>query len=201
MVGSREIYNKAMFRLRERVVTLGLARFRRFYWRIQGMQIGSRTVIPSLLVTWPHQVRIGERCTLERDIFFKFDGICKPGPNILIGSDTFVGRGCEFNIAGRITIGRDCLIASGVKFIDHDHGIDPADLMRSQAANISPILVEDDVWIGANAVILQGVHIGTGAIVAAGAVVRSRVAPYEIVGGVPAKTLKSRKIQTGSVNV
>jgi acetyltransferase-like isoleucine patch superfamily enzyme len=188
-----EAYFKAIFRIRERISTIIVARARTIYWGLQGMQIGSRTVLPRLMVTWPHQVRIGKRCTLESDIFFKFDGIYKPGAHIVIGDDSFVGRGCEFNISKHIDVGRHCLIASGVKFIDHDHGTDLSRLMRVQPCTASAIRIEDDVWIGANAVILQGVHLGIGAIVAAGAVVRNDVAPYDIVGGVPARSLKSRR--------
>jgi acetyltransferase-like isoleucine patch superfamily enzyme len=190
-----ETYNKAMFRIRERISTLLIARSRKIYWELQGMQIGSRTVVPRLMVTWPHQVRIGQRCTLESDIYFKFDGICKPGAHIVIGDNSFVGRGCEFNISKHIDVGRHCLIASGVKFIDHDHGTEISRLMRIQPCTASAIRIEDDVWIGANAVILQGVHIGMGSIVAAGAVVRNDVAPYDIVAGVPAKSLKNRRAQ------
>ena len=195
MFDRSEIYNKAMFRIRERISTLIVARFRGIYWSLQGMQIGSQTVVPRLIATWPHQVRIGQRCTLEPDIYFKFDGICKPGTHIVIGDDSFVGRGCEFNISKHIDVGDHCLIASGVKFIDHDHGMDLCRLMRVQPCTASAIRIENDVWIGANAVILQGVHIGTGAIVAAGAVVRNDVQPYDIVGGVPAKSLKNRRAQ------
>jgi acetyltransferase-like isoleucine patch superfamily enzyme len=190
-----EIAAKAMFRLRERISTLGLAQLRRAYWRVQGMQVGNGTVIPRLVVTWPHQVQLGQRCFLESNIYFKFDGIFTPGPNILVGDDTFLGSSCEFNISKHISIGRNCLIASGVKFVDHDHGTDSDTAMRFQPSTAAPIIIGDDVWIGANAVILQGVHIGTGAVVAAGAVVRSTVAPYEMVGGVPAKHLKSRRLQ------
>lgn len=63
---------------------------------------------------------------------------------------------------------------------------------KYEAQSKGKIVVEDDVWIGAGAVVLSGVHIGQGAIVAAGAVVANSVAPYSIVGGVPAKLIKFR---------
>lgn len=156
------------------------------------MIVGARTIVSRIQVTWPHQVKIGRDCLLEADVYFKFDGIHKPGPSISIGDCTFIGRGCEFNIAGRIDIGNHCLIASGSKFIDHDHGTDTKSLMRVQACPTSSIKIGDDVWIGANAIVLRGVSIGTGAIIAAGAVVRSDVKAYDIVGGVPAKVIRSR---------
>jgi Hexapeptide repeat of succinyl-transferase len=188
-----DLMRKITFRLRAMTNGLIFATLRRWYWSAQGMVIGRHTAVPRMMVTWPHQVQIGSNCVLEPDIFFKFDGICKPGPNIFIGDHTFLGRGCEFNISGQIHIGGHCLIASGVKFIDHDHGLALDALMRVQPPTQSPIALGDNVWIGANAIILQGTSIGAGAIVAAGAVVRSNVAPYDIVGGVPARVLKNRR--------
>lgn len=191
------IYNKLSlkiaYRLRERISNLGAARLRRLYWCSQGMRIGSGTSIPRMMVTWPHQVKIGRDCILEPDVYFKFDGIYKEGPSICIGDDTFIGRGCEFNISDKIHIGDHCLIASGVKFVDHNHRLDLGALIKTQTCIQSRITLEDDVWIGANAIILQGVSIGVGAVVGAGAVVRSSIAPYDIVGGVPARVLKSRR--------
>lgn len=64
--------------------------------------------------------------------------------------------------------------------------------MMAQGIEVEPVTVEDDVWIGMNCTILPGVTIGRGAIVAAGAVVRSDVAPYTIVGGVPAREIGRR---------
>lgn len=193
MFYNNETIAKIQFRIRERVKTLGIAQWRRIYWSNQGMRIGNKTVVPRLSVTWPHQVQIGNDCILEPNIYFKFDGIWCPGPNIIIGDHTFIGRECEFNIREHISIGKHCLIASGVKFVDHDHGTTPDQLMALQAGPASPIVLEDDVWIGANAVILKGVKLGTGSIVAAGAVVRRSVDAYDVVGGVPAKLLRNRK--------
>lgn len=64
--------------------------------------------------------------------------------------------------------------------------------MREQQGENRQIVIEDDVWIGYNAIILGGVTIGTGAVIAAGAVVTENVEPYSIVGGVPAKLIKKR---------
>jgi acetyltransferase-like isoleucine patch superfamily enzyme len=66
-------------------------------------------------------------------------------------------------------------------------------LMRLQRSIEKPIIIGNDVWIGANAVILKGVEIGDGAVVAAGAVVNKPIAAYEIWGGVPAKKIGQRK--------
>jgi acetyltransferase-like isoleucine patch superfamily enzyme len=166
---------------------------RKLWLRFQGARIGAGTILPRLLVTWPHQVAIGRRCTLEEDIFFKFDGVWQPGPSIVIGDHVFLGRGCEFNICKAITIGNHCAIASGCKFIDHDHGIPPIDqLIGPLPGPEYPIRLEENVWLGANVIVLKGVTIGRGAIVGAGAVVVKDVPPFEIWGGVPARKLGQR---------
>ncbi len=65
-------------------------------------------------------------------------------------------------------------------------------ILQGEKKGINPI-IEDDVWIGRNAIIMPGVRIGKGSIVGAGAVVTKNVEPYSIVGGVPAKLIRKRK--------
>lgn len=163
------------------------------YYRIHGMKIGKSVSFFRLHTTWPHQVSIGNSCVLEHDVYFKFDGIWKPGFSIKLGDNIFIGAGTEFNIRKYIEIGKNTLIASGCRFIDHDHGTHRGFLMREQQCPEKGIIIGEDVWIGANAVILKGVCIGEGAVVAAGAVVNRSIPPYEIWGGVPAKKIGERK--------
>ena len=188
----RILYRKAFFRIRERAGNLILRPVRRAYWSLQGMQIGKGTTFSSIHVTWPHQVRIGKNCRIEHDVYFHFDGIYSPGPTIVIGDDCFIGSGCEFNVTTGIEIGNKVLIASGCRFVDHNHGIAPGLPMGDQPGTAARISVENETWIGANAVILEGVSIGSGAVVAAGAVVTRPVPANAIVGGVPAKVLRYR---------
>ncbi len=189
----RRFVQKAGFVLRNRFF-LGIASFfRKFYWRILGMRIGKNTEIPHLFVTWPHKVSLGKNCRLEHGIYFKYDGIWDSGIAIDIGDNTFVGSHCEFNITKEIRIGRNGLIASGCRFIDHDHGyIDRTIPMNRSMAIEAPITIAEDVWIGCNAVILKGVTIGKGSIIAAGAVVNKSVPAYEIWGGIPAQKVGVR---------
>jgi acetyltransferase-like isoleucine patch superfamily enzyme len=171
-----------------------IAQLRTAWWRAHGIYVGSKTRLPRVHVIWPHQVSLGAGCVLEPDIYFKYDGIYAPGPSIVVRDRVFIGFGCEFNVRKRVEIGDDCLIASGCKFIDHDHGTASRDMpMRLQTSGAeAEITLEQDVWLGVNVVVLKGVRIGRGAIVAAGAVVTHSIPGYEIWGGVPARKIGAR---------
>lgn len=156
------------------------------------MKIGQDTFLPKFFVTWPHQLSIGKNCTLEKNINFKYDGPWLPGPRIVIGDTVFIGTNCEFNINEGINIGNDSLIASGCKFIDHDHGTALGEPMYQQYGSRAKISIGRDAWLGCNVIVLKGVNIGNGAIVAAGAVVTKSIPAYEIWGGVPAKKISQR---------
>ena len=185
--------DRAVFRFRATAAD-AVAELRTAWWRALGMEIGTGTRLPQVRVTWPHQVSLGDNCTLESDIYFKFDGIWAPGPSIVIRERVFIGLGCEFNIRKKIEVGANCLIASGCKFIDHDHGTARRDAPMNQQADgaEAEIIVEEDVWLGVNVIVLKGVQIGRGAIVAAGAVVTKDIGAYEIWGGVPARKIGER---------
>lgn len=183
---------KLFFRLRERYSTLFVSTLRKLFWQLQGLMAGKRTSLPRLIVSWPHQVKIGDDCILEHDIHFKFDGIWSAGPAIRIGNHCFIGSHAEFNIRKGISIGNHCLIASGCKFIDHDHGLSLASLMNTQVGNEAEIEIGKNVWLGVNVVVLKGVHIGDGAVVAAGGVVTKSIPPNEIWAGIPASRINCR---------
>ena len=169
-------------------------KLRHIYYKLSGAKIMKSTIIPKITVNWPHQLQIGERCILEEDLFFKFDGIWQKGPNIIIGNDVFIGKACEFNITKRIIIGNDTLIASGCKFIDHNHGYSEGDVKyRKQPLSSSKIVVGSNVWIGVNTVILPGVIISDNAIVGAGSVVTKSIPSNETWAGVPARKIREIK--------
>jgi acetyltransferase-like isoleucine patch superfamily enzyme len=161
-----------------------------------GMKIGKRTSIPKIFITWPHQVALGDDCILEHNIYFKFDGIWRRGSSIIIGSKVFIGNGCEFNVRKSIVVGNNSLIGSGCRFIDHDHGTKLDKLIRDQQGTEKSIIIGNNVWIGSNVVVLKGVEIGEGAIVAAGSVVTKNVPPNTIVAGIPAKIIQNRELNS-----
>ena len=110
------------------------------------------------------------------------------GKNIRLGKRVFINSGCKFQDQGGITIGDDVLIGHNCVIATLNHVMDPdrrADMVPA------PVRIGNKVWIGANVTILQGVTIGEGAVIAAGAVVNKDVPPRAVVGGLPAKVIKT----------
>lgn len=115
------------------------------------------------------------------------------GGGLKVGDGSSFGPYCWIGCSGFISIGRNVMVGPKTSFFGENHVFDAIDLpIREQGVEWGPITVEDNVWIGGHAVIMPGVRIGTGAIIASGAVVTRDVPPYAIVGGVPAKTIKMR---------
>lgn len=109
------------------------------------------------------------------------------GKNITIGKNVFINSGCHFQDQGGIEIGDGTLIGHNVVLATINHDLNPSMKRKNHYA---PIKIGNNVWIGSNATILQGVTIGEWAVIAAGAVVTKDVEPYTVVGGVPAKFIK-----------
>lgn len=113
-------------------------------------------------------------------------------PNIQIGSRSELGTRCL--IQANVKIGKDVMMGPDVKIYSRNHGHDRLDIpMMDQGQVEKTTVIGDDVWIGANALIMPGVRIGSHTIIAAGAVVTRDTPEYAIMGGVPAKVVKSRK--------
>lgn len=120
--------------------------------------------------------------------------------NLSIGDGTSIPKGSTFYCTkATLTIGNKVIFGPHPTIITGDHRIDVIgkhlmDVTDEEKLpeNDAPVVIEDGVWCGANVTILKGVTIGRGSIVAAGAVVTQSCAPYSIIGGVPAKVLKSR---------
>ncbi len=107
----------------------------------------------------------------------------------------YSGIGINACINGDCTIGDHVMMGPGVVVITKNHSFDRTDIpmMFQGFEEERPVVIGNDVWIGERVIILPGVHVGDGAILAAGAVVTKDVPPYAIVAGVPAKTIKMRK--------
>lgn len=109
-----------------------------------------------------------------------------------------IGYNCRINenvFIQQATIGNNVLIAPNVAIlsVSHNHENLEIPIVNQGDTEPNPPIIKDGVWLGRNVVIMPGITIGEGAIVGAGAVVTKDVAPFTIVGGVPAKLIKSRK--------
>lgn len=110
------------------------------------------------------------------------------------GSEVSFGPGCHiYEPRAGLSIGDHCMIGGGVLICGVNHGQSRQNIpMRRQPHEAAPVTIEADVWVGMGAILLPGITIGTGAIIGAGAVVTKDVQAGAIVGGVPAKLIKSR---------
>jgi galactoside O-acetyltransferase len=141
-----------------------------------------------------HSIRLLGTTLVGNYCYFNADG-----GSITVGNWTAFNNGVHINAAvgGNIVIGDNCAIGPGVVMRTANHKYLKLDVkIQNQGHDIADIVIENDVWIGANAVILGGVHIGMGAVVGAGAVVTKDVPPMAIVLGVPAKVIKYRGQET-----
>lgn len=115
--------------------------------------------------------------------------------SLFVGKNTYIGEHNNIRAAGgHIEIGDNCLISQQVTIVCSNHGIERDNLINKQpwSRKDAYIIIGNDVWIGANSVILPGVKIGDGAVIAAGSIVTHNVEPYSIMAGCPAKILKYR---------
>ena|SRR5579872_6475577 len=137
---------------------------------------------------WGHFLKqIGERVYIMQRVKIMSPRKVSIGHDVLLNEDVKIGGQCG------VTIGNYVLIGYNVNLVSENHAYQNYLLPIMQQGYFGgPIVIEDDVWIGANAVILPNIKVGKGAIVGANAVVTKNVEPYTIVGGVPAKKIKYR---------
>ncbi len=131
--------------------------------------------------------KVGDNVSIHEGVFLKnlF--------NLSLGNNVSIHPMCYIDSIGGISIGNDVSIAEGVSLISFEHKFnDINSCIKDQGLELKKIIISNNVWIGAKATILSGVKIGSGAIIAAGAVVTKDVEENSIVGGIPAKIIKMR---------
>lgn len=135
-------------------------------------------------------LHIGCNVTVLGPLKLELDPEADNTGNVSIGDGTYVNAETWLNCRDdKVTIGKNVLVGPRVAFETATHGLrHDAKIGRSRATK--PIIVEDNVWIGAGATILLGVTVHEGAVVAAGALVVKDVEPFTLVGGVPARKIK-----------
>jgi acetyltransferase-like isoleucine patch superfamily enzyme len=153
-----------------------------------------------------HRVMVGEGCfvdahSLSSRIELRDDVWLSRGCYLIAGRDAeivierraYIGHRCLFYGHGGIHVGRDVLLANDVQLVCGNHTFARRDIpIRSQPTVERPIVIGDDVWLGASAIVLGGVTVGNGSVVAAGAVVTRDLPPYSIARGVPAEIVGVR---------
>ena len=138
---------------------------RKATYRLLGVSIGKRTIIDmGAWISEPTQLKIGSRTHINHD--------------------------CMLNARGGLNIGNNVSISHYVKLCSSGHNFNTDDF----AVEKSAITIDDNVWIGIGATVLSGVHIGEGAVIAAGAVVTKDCLPWTVYGGIPAKEIGKREI-------
>lgn len=136
------------------------------------------------------KAQLGAQVRLDRGVDIKIhqDGHTR------IGDRTYIGPYTCLSGYGKITIGQDCLIASHSGIYAHNHNFtDAKQKITEQGFTAQGIVIEDDCWLGSGVKVLDGVTIGKGSVIGAGAVVTKHIPPYSIAVGVPAKVIGNRE--------
>jgi acetyltransferase-like isoleucine patch superfamily enzyme len=169
---------------------LSLIRIR--YLKLLGLTTGRDCNIGRITSEWPNKISIGNKCTIQDNVDFRIAHPFSKENFIQIGDNTFIGRCVEFNSDHSVIVGNNVLIASNTTIVDVGHKIEIEKLINKQPIISQPIRIEDDVWIGTQCVILQGVTIGKGSVIGAGSIVNKSIPEYQIWAGTPAKFIRNR---------
>lgn len=132
-------------------------------------------------------IRLGDVGILARQRFIA-------GNNVHIGDGSFINNGCLFDAEGPIRIGTNVAVGPDCRFLTGGHDIDRSPTYRAGKVFLAPITIGSGSWIGACVVILPGVSIGEGCVVAAGAVVTRNCDPHGLYAGVPARRVRDLPI-------
>jgi len=139
-------------------------------------------------------VQLGDNVTVARYATIQCTGVISQlGIGLCVGANSAIGAGSFLGAQGGIKIGADVIMGPRVNIHSEDHRYDDVETpIRLQGVKRRGVIVEDDCWIGAGAIILNGVHIGRGCVVAAGSVVKKSIPAYSVAAGAPAQVVKRR---------
>jgi len=157
-----------------------------YHW---GITVNGSVIEDGVRIFYPLSFKFGD------NVYVGHDTILQGAPNVpvQVGSNSWIGPQCHFQCEGGLSIGRDVYIGSGVKILTFSH-----DVTKKQVLNELPLYavvnIREDVYIDIGAVIMAGITIGVGAVVAPGAVVFEDVKPYTVVAGNPAEPIGRREV-------
>ncbi|WP_378147689.1 DapH/DapD/GlmU-related protein [Cnuibacter sp. UC19_7] len=160
-------------------------------WLGRGVSIGDRVQIDALS---KQGIYFGDSVTIDTGAILRASGVLRHlGVGIRIGERTAIGAYNVILGQGGIAIGQDCLLGPNVCVVSENHNFnDVARPIREQGESRLPTTIGNDVWIGANSVVLGGAIVGDGVVVAAGSVVRGEIPPFSVVAGAPARVIRNR---------
>ena len=170
------------------------ALFNYLRWRARFNSFGFRSRMKRCdVLTNPHLISIGKKVEIRKGARLEaFDDDNTSTSKIEIGDGTSIHLYFHCGAAESVKIGKNVLMASRIYISDHDHEFDNPDILPVHSKKLisKPVVIGDGAWLGEGCVILKGVTIGERAVVGANAVVTKDVAPYTIVGGVPARVIR-----------
>lgn len=140
-------------------------------------------------------VRLGHGAKLGRRVIVTTTSqLSKRGAGLTLGDFTGIGDYAHIGCSGGVTFGANVIAGPYLTCHSQEHITDDVNVpIRNQGTREEEVIVGDDVWIGARVTILSGARIGNGCVVAAGSVVRGEFPPRSIIGGIPARVLKTRQ--------
>ncbi|MGK4000403.1 acyltransferase [Sorangium sp. So ce1024] len=138
---------------------------------------------------------LGDNVVLDGKVNIVFAARFSDRPTLRIGDNTGIGHECRIVVGKSVTIGSHCRIAGSVYILDSSgHPSDPEARKRGLPpadSEVRPVVIEDNVWLGARSMIFPGVTVGEGSVVSAGSIVMADVPPYTVVAGNPARRVAS----------
>ncbi|MCK6391357.1 MAG: acyltransferase [Azonexus sp.] len=180
------------------------------WFALQARWSGKSKISPGAKIKFPKHLSIGRKVIIRTGAIVDAPGRCTLqlgdevnlnqgvylgafGSHFIVGDRTQFNRNALVDGRGSVRIGKDVLVGPGAQLISYQHRFADRDQpINRQGLDLKEIVVEDDVWIGAGAIVLAGVTLGRGSIVGAGAVVTKSCPPFSILGGVPARVIGQR---------
>lgn len=193
--------------LRERFFMLlrGLFLFRKFCFIGKGIKIKCKRRVKIGIFSTLHNnvtidasssqgIIIGDYCAIGMNSIIRTGNLSSFDGYFIMGQNSSCNANCFLGATGGLQIGKNVLMGPNITILTETHNYDAPDiLIKEQGGAKAPVVIEDNVWMGANTVILGGTTVMKGAIIGAGSIVTKNVRELEVVAGNPAKPLRNRK--------
>lgn len=183
----RDIFHKykSILNLGSKCYQILPKRIRLMLWNGISRKRGTIRIAQRYMLCKSLSIDIGDNVSIHDNVyFFNIE-------NMKFGNNVSIHPMCYFQASGGIEIGNDVSIAHGVTLMTQNHSYEDRSIpIKDQPIISKPIIIEDNVWIGAKATVLYGRRVGKNSVIAAGAVVTKDVPPNTVVAGVPARVIK-----------